>query len=231
MRVKIFIGKIVAHLWQHAIATIDSHWEDQTEFTLCTSDTIKDFRKALTWESSGSVTQGQGNYTFFDLQPYGFQKIILDDIAAERTNGKNRHLIISATGIGKTMVVAFDYQNYAKKHNGQPRLLFVAHREEILKQAQAAFRQVLRDGNFGELLFGGNDPDSYDHLFCTVQSWNSRKLNQFAPDHFDMIPFRFTSFLIVFGSIPEILEKHCHIQWIIDNIIFHMCIVITENYR
>ncbi len=173
-----------AHLWQHAIATFDSHWEDQTEFTPCTPDTINDFRKALARESGGSGAQGQGTISFFDLQPYGFQKIILDDIAAERAAGKKKHLIISATGTGKTMVAAFDYLNYAKKQKGQPRLLFVAHREEILKQAQAAFRQVLRDGDFGELLAGGNDPGAYDHLFCTVQSWNSRKLNRFTPDHY-----------------------------------------------
>jgi superfamily II DNA or RNA helicase/HKD family nuclease len=174
------------HLWQHAVATFDSHWEDETEFTPCTQDNFAAIAAAISLER-GEEQNSDRTVPLFDVRPYGFQQIILEDIAAERAVGKLKHLIIAATGTGKTMVAAFDYRNYCAIHRGQPRLLFVAHREEILKQALASYRQVLREGSFGELLAGGNEPSSYDHLFCTVQSWNSRKLYTLSPQYYDYV--------------------------------------------
>jgi len=48
------------------------------------------------------------------------------------------------------------------------RLLFVAHRQEILEQAQVTFRNVLRDQNFGELQVGQFQANRLEHLFCSV---------------------------------------------------------------
>ena len=175
------------HLWQHAIATFDSHWEDETEFVPCTQDTLQVFAAAIQAERGTVQNPGGTIIPLFQLRPYGFQQIILDEIAAEREAGKHQHLIIAATGTGKTMVAAFDYLAFCKREKGQPRVLFVAHREEILKQALQTFRHVLQDGNFGELLAGGSTPSSYDHLFCTVQSWNSRNLDTLARDYFDYV--------------------------------------------
>jgi len=172
------------HLWQHAIATFESHWEDDTEFTLCRAVNLPELRQALAKERDpGMAIDG----TFFDLRPYEYQKAILEDIAAERAVGKQKHLVIAATGTGKTMVAAFDYKAFCAEHDGWPRLLFLAHREEILKQARASFRQVLRDGSFGDLVAGGAQPAQFDHLFCTVQSWNAKGYDRFAPDYFDYV--------------------------------------------
>ena len=173
------------HLWQHAIATFESHWEDNSEFTPCFEKDLEIFGKALSKERG--VLQTEDTISYFDLRPYGFQKVILDDIFAERNAGKHKHLIISATGTGKTMIAAFDYKQFCKINTGRPRLLFVAHREEILKQARAAFRQILRDGNFGDIVVGGKKIEQSDYLFCTVQSWNSRSFDEFAPNHFDYV--------------------------------------------
>src|SRR4051794_30490892 len=87
------------------------------------------------------------------------------------------------------MIAAFDYRHWGRAVAGaggiRPRLLFVAHREELLQQSLATFRAVLRDHNFGELLVGGRRPESYDHLFVSIQSYNSQRLSQqFTPDHF-----------------------------------------------
>ena len=172
------------HLWQAALSTFDSHWEDPTQFTSCTQVNLPQLRTALI-DNNG--TEPAPDTTFFDLRPYDYQRAILQDIAAERQSGKRRHLIIAATGTGKTMVAAFDYRSFAEHLGGLPRLLFVAHREEILNQAQAVFRQVLRNGSFGQVIKGGAIATQHDHLFCTVQSWNSRDFSQFARDHFSYV--------------------------------------------
>ena len=172
------------HLWQASQSTFDSHWEDPTEFSTCTQVHIPQLQSALAHEAGATPVSES---TFFDLRPYDYQRAILQDIAAERQAGKRRHLIIAATGTGKTMVAAFDYKSFAEHLGGLPRLLFVAHREEILNQAQAAFRQILRDGSFGQIIKGGVTLNQHDHLFCTVQSWNSRGFSQFAREHFPYV--------------------------------------------
>lgn len=173
------------HLWQHAKVTFEAHWEDNAEFTSCGKDNLQELGKALSQERGDSAIDGA--LTFFDLRPYGYQQSILDDIDAERSAGKKKHLVIAATGTGKTMIAAFDYKHFCGLKGGRPRLLFVAHREEILKQARAAFRQVLRDGSFGELVVGGTQSTHNDYLFCTVQSWNSRNFDRFSAEHFDYV--------------------------------------------
>lgn len=173
------------HLWQHAIATFESHWEDESEFTTCGKEDLLTLENALSQERGG--VRDDDSISFFDLRPYGYQQAILEDISAERGAGKFKHLVIAATGTGKTMIAAFDYKHFCSNNVGHPPLLFVAHREEILKQAQSAFRQVLRDGNFGDIVIGGAQLTQTSHLFCTVQSWNSRGFEQFKPDHFDYV--------------------------------------------
>lgn len=114
--------------------------------------------------------------TFFDLQPKSYQQDMLEQLAAERERGRWRNLVVAATGTGKTVVAAFDYRNQVQREGGLPRLLFVAHREEILRQALRTYREVLRRPDFGELLAGGRDPARHDHLFATIDSVASREL-------------------------------------------------------
>lgn len=175
------------HLWQHAIATFESHWADDTEFTVCKKDDLPRLKEALQQEHAKGSQHNVEELPFFDLRPYNYQRVILDDIQDERNAGKTRHLVIAATGTGKTMIAAFDYKRFASTKPGMPKLLYIAHREEILKQARAAFRQVLRDGSFGEIVAGGAMPGNQNHLFCTVQSWNSKAFNRLAPNHFDYV--------------------------------------------
>ena len=78
---------------------------------------------------------------------------------------------------------------WCRSSNGAPcRLLFVAHREEILKQSLYTFRAVLKDANFGELFVGGYKPESIDHLFLSIQTLNSQDFTcKTAPDFYDYI--------------------------------------------
>lgn len=114
--------------------------------------------------------------TWFDLQPKSFQQVMLDRLAHERAHGRNRNLLVAATGTGKTVVSAFDYRRLCSEKGGRPRFIFLAHQRQILEQARATFRHVLRDGTFGELMDGTRDPVSYEHLFAMVQTMHSRGL-------------------------------------------------------
>ena len=95
------------------------------------------------------------SYTF-DILPYSYQQEILDKLDAERRVRRNfRNLVVAATGTGKTVISAFDYKRFCRENPKSPcRLLFVAHREEILKQSLYTFRGVLKDANFGEMFVG-----------------------------------------------------------------------------
>ena len=83
--------------------------------------------------------------------------------------------MVAATGTGKTVISALDYKRFCKQHPGKPcRLLFVAHREEILRQSLYTFRAVLKDANFGGLFVGNCKPESIDQLFLSIQTFNSQ---------------------------------------------------------
>ncbi|MDP3795810.1 MAG: DUF3427 domain-containing protein [Polaromonas sp.] len=114
--------------------------------------------------------------TWFDLQPKSYQQEMLDRLAAERRLGRRRNLVVAATGTGKTVVAAFDYLRLKEEEGAPPRLLFIAHRAQILMQALSTFRQVLRDPAFGEILDGENTPDQNEHLFAMIGTVHSRRL-------------------------------------------------------
>lgn len=168
-------------------ATFESYW-NATEFEPYTGEQKNRLAKALKAEK---FTGNDSNLTYgFDIYPYPFQQEILDKLEAERlVRGYYRNLVVAATGTGKTVVAAFDYKRFCKGNSKKPnRLLFVAHREEILKQSLACFRGVLKDSNFGDLYVGNYRPDSIDHLFISVQTFNSQELNtKTTPEFYDYI--------------------------------------------
>ncbi len=124
----------------------------------------------------------------FTLQPFPFQLEILDRLEAERSvHGRHRNLVIAATGTGKTVIAAFDYLRACERAQTRPRLLFLAHRREILEQAQATFRQVLRDHAFGELYVDGRIPDQWEWVFATIQSAAGVVGERLAADHFRFV--------------------------------------------
>ena len=93
---------------------------------------------------------------------------------------------MAATGTGKTIVAAFDYRRLAQD-GPLPRLLFVAHRKEILTQSRDVFRSVLRDGAFGELFVDGHKPEEGRHVFASVQALAHVALDRIPPDSFDVV--------------------------------------------
>ena len=119
-----------------------------------------------------------------ELRPY--QEALLERIALARHQGHHRNLLVSATGTGKTVMAAMDYLRL-RGHLRRARLLFVAHREEILTQSRDTFAQALRDPAFGELWVRGRRPARWDQVFASIQSLASADLANLAPDHFDVV--------------------------------------------
>src|SRR5690606_12398718 len=79
-----------------------------------------------------------------EVRPHPFQEEILEALDAERkVHGRTRNLVVAATGTGKTVVAALDFRRLRQELGGDPTLLFVAHRKEILEQSQLTFAQVL----------------------------------------------------------------------------------------
>src|SRR5699024_3049932 len=169
-------------------ATFESYWNDEEFKTFNLENEVdkKQLQSALTKDII--VKENDINFNF-DIQPYYYQKEMLENLQVERDIfGRNRNLLIAATGVGKTVVSAFDYRRFMKKNDKQPKILFVAHREEILKQSRDASRAVVNDFNFGDILVGGWKPTSLDHLFISIQSFNSTKLYEHVTkDYYDFI--------------------------------------------
>jgi superfamily II DNA or RNA helicase len=124
---------------------------------------------------------------FADLHPLPHQQEALEELAYARLEGKTDNLIVAATGTGKTLLAAFDYLRLCGECGGRPSLLFVAHREDILKQSLGAFRAVMKDSDFGELNVGAERAGAWRHVFASVQSLSHRPLSAFSPTHFDVI--------------------------------------------
>jgi superfamily II DNA or RNA helicase/HKD family nuclease len=181
-------------LFEAAVANFETLWNDREFQHYDPSD--EHHRDALARALAEQRGYGQAVtntnvvaiHTWFDLQPKSYQQEMLDRLAAERRLGRRRNLVVAATGTGKTVVAAFDYLRLKEEEGAAPRLLFIAHRGQILMQALSTFRQVLRDPAFGEILDGENTPDQYEHLFAMIGTVHSRRLvEQLGPNFWRVV--------------------------------------------
>jgi superfamily II DNA or RNA helicase/HKD family nuclease len=115
-----------------------------------------------------------------------FQEALLENIVFSRHQGFHRNLLVAATGTGKTVMAAVDYARL-RLSAPRDRLLFVAHREEILDQSRHTFRHALRDATFGEKWVGHDHPSHFDHVFASIQSLSAAGVAGIKPDHFDIV--------------------------------------------
>ncbi|RTE64293.1 DUF3427 domain-containing protein [Amphritea opalescens] len=112
--------------------------------------------------------------------PKPHQAEALQALMTTRQQGWQKGLVVLATGMGKTYLAAFDAAQFNAK-----RVLFVAHREEILLQAEATFLSVLPHKRVGRYT-GKQKDEEYDLLFASVQTLGRMaNLERFAPDDFD----------------------------------------------
>ena len=177
------------HIIKAAIATFEQYWNE---------DNFEDFSLGGMEKLMVGLKQGKNRmnpigfvYHRYSILPH--QKQILDKLRVEREENNNfRNLVVAATGTGKTVISAFDYLDFKNNHP-RARILFTAHREEILKKSLDTYRSVLNDANWGALMVGNyvpQDASDYEHLFISVGMLNSRFetiFEKLGPDYYDYI--------------------------------------------
>lgn len=167
------------------------------------SQTIKEFNKVF--ESSHPVTDDYlTKYSFvynsekklrnglrnallkdkeLKLLPNEMQKIALQNLKNLREQGKNKALLISATGTGKTLLSAFDVLQLKPK-----RILFLVHRSNIANKAMESFRKVIGNEKTFGFYSSKQQNENVDYLFSTIQTFSrDEHLNKFSKDTFDYI--------------------------------------------
>ncbi len=117
------------------------------------------------------------------INPNSMQRRALKEIRRYRDMGVNKALIISATGSGKTYLAAFDARNFSAKH-----LLYVVHRDVILKDARDTFKNVFgSERTYG--MFTGKQSDlGCDFIFAST-AMLARHLSDFDQNEFDYIVY------------------------------------------
>lgn len=172
--------KEVGHIINKFQKTFESYWQSSDFELFDESIHIKKLKDAL---SEGKGNKDYNNtLAYFDLKPFPYQSEILEKLEVERmVHNRFKNLVVAATGTGKTIISAFDFKNF-KQVNSKAKLLFVAHRKEILIQALGAFRGVLKNNNFGELWVDGIEPTRFDCVFASVQTLNN-KLEELSLSH------------------------------------------------
>ena len=115
-------------------------------------------------------------------KPNPVQVEALNELDRMRKHGKHRAAVIAATGLGKTFLAAFD----SKAFNARS-LLFIAHREELLTQAEATFRKVFSSEATTGILAKGKHPGTANFIFATIQSLSQASNHYFINREYDYV--------------------------------------------
>ncbi len=179
-------GEIIHHF-------IDQFEEVWTEAIELTTGWINEYEKVYQASSLPNIqnviehpVQYQVNSLkdALEIVPNNMQEAALQSIQRVRAEGKDKALVISATGTGKTYLSAFDVRRFAPK-----KMLFIVHREQILHKAKSDFKEVLGgiERDFG-ILSGNSKQSEAKYLFATIQTLSKDNvLNQFDPTEFDYV--------------------------------------------
>ncbi len=184
------------HIINKTKATFDNYWNSEDFEPIDSDEQLKRFEDEI-WKERHKKPDTPIQETLIRFERKTHQIKVLERLQFERTIAHSyKNLIIAATGTGKTAISAFDYKDFNKqmlKEQGrQARLLFVVHREKILRQARSTFRSVMVDANFGEIWTGNIHPGSrgnLDHLFVTIQTLNNNweVFERMGADYYDYV--------------------------------------------
>ena len=172
-------------LFNKTSAAFDAYWASP-DFELYEPDRDRARLDAALRRTSGSDVES--TLSGLTVIPWPYQSEILEALDSERDNHNSwRNLVVAPTGTGKTVVAALDYKRLRQRLGGNPSLLFIAHREQILSQSRRTFREVLSDGSFGELYVGGQRPEEGRHVFASIQTLHANSVDQIDPRAFDVV--------------------------------------------
>ena len=110
------------------------------------------------------VVSGEPEEKWLPATPTGIQVEALSALRASRSAGYRRGLVVLATGLGKTWLAAFDAQQFKAG-----RVLFVAHRKEILMQAEDTFTRIQPQASLGYYTGQAKDGEA-DLVFASIQT-------------------------------------------------------------
>jgi HKD family nuclease len=178
--------KEVSHIIDKFQKTFDAYWLNDEFETFDEKNNKERLIDAL--KQGKNSKEFTSTTSYFDIKPFPYQNEILEKLEVERAvHNRFRNLLVAATGTGKTVVSAFDYKRF-KQNNTSAKLLFLAHRKEILQQSRYTFQGILKDPNFGELWVDGMFPNNFELVFASVQSVNNQLGNlNLTPEYYDYI--------------------------------------------
>lgn len=171
------ISQIHAHLekeWREA-RPLDRKW---------VADYRENYQPISRKELADSIAETTEDLKEVYIEPNSMQKAALASLAELRQTGAKKGLIVSATGTGKTFLSAFDVSQFQPQ-----KMLFIVHREQILKKAMETFKRVIaaEDEEFGILSGNSKDLDA-KYLFATIQTISKPAYRDlFDPEAFDYI--------------------------------------------
>lgn len=173
------LSKEGAPFIEHVLKEYDNLWHMSSEL----NDEV--LQRYMLFLNEIKRTEVRRQMVFENLKPISpnkMQKRAMENLERLRVHGENKALVIAATGTGKTYMSAFDVMQY------KPRtMLFIVHREEILKKAKETFEKLLKGRNIKTGLFTGNAKDrDANYLFATIQTMN-RYYEDFHKNYFDYI--------------------------------------------
>ncbi|MFC0190149.1 DEAD/DEAH box helicase [Fictibacillus aquaticus] len=173
------IAKEDASFIQKVLKEYNALWEYSSE---ANAELIQDYEEFLkTLKRTQPVQQSIYEKKEYII-PNRMQKRAIENLERLRAFGEKKALVIAATGTGKTYMSAFDVKRYSPK-----KVLFVVHREEILRKAKETFEKLLpNDGFTFGLLTGNHKQKNVDYLFATIQTL-SKCYEEFARDEFQYL--------------------------------------------
>ena len=143
---------------------------------------LYDENQTIFFESEEIINEVETSQDSTYIEPNIVQKEALEILVSNRKLGIKKGLVVMATGLGKTILSALDVKEFNPN-----RMLFIAHRKEILEQAFDSFKHFFSEKTFGYYGSGEKQITS-EFLFAMIQSIGKEKdLSQFSPDHFDYI--------------------------------------------
>ncbi|WP_418638534.1 DUF3427 domain-containing protein [Winogradskyella sp.] len=178
--------KEVSHIIDKFQKTFDAYWQSE-DFELF-DDSIHKEKLQDSLKQSKFSKPFENTTVHFDIKPFPYQNEVLEKLEVERSiHNRFRNLVVAATGTGKTVISAFDYKRF-RKNNKSSKLLFLAHRKEILQKSLSTFQGVLKNNNIGELWVDGLVPDNFEYVFASVQTVNNQlEIENISADYYDYI--------------------------------------------